>query len=510
MGGNVVVGIEGMPISTEAGPNGGFRLDNVPVGLHTLVARTHGKARLISISVEEGAETDIGTVVLVEAGQISGLVTSAVDGSPIENATVTVSEIVFSIENEMPHPVREAMTDANGSYTVSALPVGDYLVAISKNGFYTVSLVLTVEAGVTTPGDAVLSPANQTGTGSVAGTVYLTSGGKRSPLPGVLVKVMSPEEPIDIPPLPGNAVNEKGEIVSFSAGRAVLGKSVSGSRSSTFPRMPVEYYAYTNQDGKYRIDGIPAGEYTVLAMRPGMEYASQGITIVAGSTARVDFDLTMFVPKTGTIEGTVTDEETGAPISGACVYALWGDILPAQGESLGPNNPGGVLVGPASDGYVMCAITDELGHYRLELPTHVSAIGVWANGYAQREITVTVVANGTQRVDVQLKRLSEAKVSLSGHVYADEACTTPVAGAKIVAAGAVPYGVPHVDLLYEASTDQSGAYRIILPAGSYVVTASKGDMFSEPAYLDIFENTAQDFVLVRGHTEPGNPGQRSR
>src|SRR5512138_841217 len=60
-------------------------------------------------------------------GRISGIVTDS-SGAVIPNATVTVRNNATNLE-------RTAVTDGEGFYTVTNLPVGSYTVAVEQKGF---------------------------------------------------------------------------------------------------------------------------------------------------------------------------------------------------------------------------------------------------------------------------------------------------------------------------------------------------------------------------------------
>ena len=72
-----------------------------------------------------------------EPGMIAGTVTSAVDGSPIDGATVVAGDIT-------------AMTNADGNYSIT-IDAGTYSIAFSKTGFTTVTVegVVVTETGTT-------------------------------------------------------------------------------------------------------------------------------------------------------------------------------------------------------------------------------------------------------------------------------------------------------------------------------------------------------------------------
>ena len=51
------------------------------------------------------------------------------------------------------------------------------------------------------------------------------------------------------------------------------------------------YFAVTDEQGRYRIDGVPPGTYTVVAWNEAMETQSRRVTVPEGGDADVDFVL---------------------------------------------------------------------------------------------------------------------------------------------------------------------------------------------------------------------------
>ncbi len=80
-------------------------------------------------------------------GSISGRVVDA-DGVPIKSATVEVAGI-------------SVLTDEDGNYEVSDVPVGEHRITATKTGVGTLTSEVTVRDGVTTPFDIALMPANE-------------------------------------------------------------------------------------------------------------------------------------------------------------------------------------------------------------------------------------------------------------------------------------------------------------------------------------------------------------
>jgi hypothetical protein len=84
----------------------------------------------------------------------------------------------------------------------------------------------------------------------------------------------------------------------------------------------------TNRDGRYEIDNLPAGRYTIAVARPGylmLRYGQrrpreQGKTIEIRDNQRID-DVNFALPRASLITGRITDE-TGEPIPDVRVTAL--------------------------------------------------------------------------------------------------------------------------------------------------------------------------------------------
>jgi hypothetical protein len=55
--------------------------------------------------------------------------------------------------------------------------------------------------------------------------------------------------------------------------------------------LPNRAFAIADKDGRYRIPNVPAGEYKMFAWSRRSEVQSQAITVSAGSTASVDWDV---------------------------------------------------------------------------------------------------------------------------------------------------------------------------------------------------------------------------
>ncbi|MEI7834010.1 MAG: carboxypeptidase-like regulatory domain-containing protein, partial [bacterium] len=470
-----------------------FLLNNVPPGVHTLVAKTSNRASAIVVTVAEGRETNVGQVILRQSGQISGIVTVAVALTPIADARVTVTEKVLTVTNETPHPVRTAHTSNTGSYTVDGLPAGEYIVAISKDGYSTTTLDLTVAVAATTVGDAQLT-AVDVATGSVKGVVSGSSAdGTVFPLGGAFIILVPNNGPTPPPvptvPQPARALDGKRNVVS------------------QYPVDPIwkEYYSYSADDGSYQVDGVPAGVYSATAMRPGFDSVTSPVTVVAKETATLGFKLALHHIPVGTVIGTVTDATTHNPIAGVRVSAVIYHIMAAN-DAAGATTANAMPIRP--DEYNSTAITDAAGKYKLIVPTPTSALIFSADGYDIKQLPVTVVDGGSATVDAALQATvvnPHEKVILRGNVVTPKAIdmnsVLPVEGATVYVTPDWPYMSPaniRPQPVFTATTDALGNYSVEVPTDIYTVSAAKGELRSDTVRLKLYADTTQNFTMFPG------------
>lgn len=504
----IIVGVDDTNLTTTAAADGTFTINHVPPGLHTIVAKTTGGAVAVAAMVQSGVETNVGDVALQDAGQVSGLVTNSSNHAPVPNALITATGLALTnTATMMPQPVRIARTDQNGSYTLGDLPVGPYLVAVNAQGFQSASLMVTVTAGTTTSGDVSLASAPPVPHGSMSGTAFLVAAdGSKQPLDGVLVRLAPVNDPLPMRPMPAVATDSTGAHISFYPG-------IWGGGGIQ------ELYTFTDSTGAYKLDNVPAGNYTAVAVRPGLDPDSKPVTITANANSPVDFQLKTHTLATGTVQGTVTNAANSQPIAGAHVSLVFrpGPIaisLDGSGQggwaNAGLPAPGFIV----PDGLQLSVDTDAQGHYQLTAPVGQIALSVYADGFSPSVAQVVVPAGGSVTADVALSADAN-KVTLSGTVYSVDASgkRTAAAGATVLA-GWIWSGPPPPPMVAfgflppqvsTATTDAQGQYKLALRPGNYTVSAMSQAGQSPPVQLNLTQDATQDFTLSQGGGGPPPP-----
>ena len=210
--------------------------------------------------VAKGIASKATTLSLIlTTGSYVGTVTDASSGYPIWDATVTISQ-----NNTW---IATTYTGTNGSYSVAGLQPGSYDVQVSDYGYNSLSVYgVPVVAGTTTLENFALL---QT-TGALTG--HVTDSGTGYAIPGATV-----------------TVSQNGWQVAWTT---------------------------ANSNGHYWISGLDAGNYDISVTAYGYNTASVSYYVYAGQTGVVDFPMSVL---SGSLGGTITDNQTGYSVSGAAV-----------------------------------------------------------------------------------------------------------------------------------------------------------------------------------------------
>ncbi|MGB2580976.1 MAG: carboxypeptidase regulatory-like domain-containing protein, partial [Thermoplasmata archaeon] len=274
--------------NTTSGSDGSYTIDGLKGDRAysvTATAVNHDPlTRVVTLPIGLYAKLDFNLTSLM--GSISGIVLHATSLEPIEDANV-------SVRVDGPPPVTITVTtEVDGSYYVPNLPEGTYSVAVSLEGFNTSTLegVEVVSGADTTDVDVLLEEKHT----KLLGTV------------------------------------RSGTVLLVGANVSVWG---------------TEYYGLSSIEGKYEIDGIPTGIYTVEASLQGyLNVTVPGVEIAIGSELQLDFNLTGLP---GALFGIVVDAVTGDQLAGVTVV-----VLP-QRETITNTNGEFQFTGLPADEYIV-------------------------------------------------------------------------------------------------------------------------------------------------------------
>jgi hypothetical protein len=214
---------------------------------------------------------------------IAGTVTSEADGTPLPRARVVVRPVAG--------PARVVLADTRGAFKIDALPAGDYLVVALRTGY-----VLPYAVGGPVQGVAV----------------RVGNGESREGLALALQRAGT---------IPGRLLDEDGTPLSGAEVEAHSLRAVQGQPLSSTA------FARTDDRGEFRLTGLPAGQYFVVARdtafsnvadeagalryaptyHPGVlsSAEAQPVSVIAGQdSGRIEFRLQIVRPSR--ISGTIT------------------------------------------------------------------------------------------------------------------------------------------------------------------------------------------------------------
>ncbi|PFG06478.1 carboxypeptidase family protein [Bacillus sp. es.034] len=254
---------------------------------------------------------------------IRGRVTDANTGESIQSAGVIT---VISGSGII---VASTLTDQEGNYILSGLAPGDYNVIFSANGYVSQTVMITLSRGETVILNATLesNPATLTGNVREAGTL--------SPIENALIQVFAPDG-------------------------TLLGVTL------------------TDMNGNYTISGLPGGTVVTVVRATGYQTQLQSVTLTRGTTSTLNF---LLAGNPASVRGTVTDRQTGQPISQVLVQ-----IFP-----IGSRVP------------IRSTLTDPEGFYILTgLPPGTYVIRFTASGYPVEEVTIVLAEGENRLLNVQL------------------------------------------------------------------------------------------------------------
>ena len=142
--------VRGVTVTTDGGQtttdtDGSFSL-SVVVGTHTLTLRKEGyDTNTLQVNVSPGETKDVHATLSESSSTITGTVTDAKTGNPINGATIKVNG-------------EQATTDSGGSFSLS-VKAGTYTMTITQQGYKTSTNPITVDPGTTKNVPMIISSA---------------------------------------------------------------------------------------------------------------------------------------------------------------------------------------------------------------------------------------------------------------------------------------------------------------------------------------------------------------
>jgi len=415
-----------------------------PVEMKGVVVKARGTTDLLDLLL--GAQAVLRGRVLDGRGQpVTGAAVSAYLGGALDFSSgfmvaLTQNALTF------PTPTEEVKTDEQGLFQLGTLtPGASYELKTRRPGY-----AFNVQANL------VVSPEKTS---------------------GLLTIILQPAAT-----LKGRVLDEEGRPVAGAMVIALEDQGMGGfGRGGAGLGTIKKDYTRSGADGTYVLDTLnrnQAYRFGVSAAGRAPLFDSQPTTMDADQTR--DFTLM----KGGTLAGTVTDSQTGAPIEGARVVAIVGNVAmmgPRMGR--GGQGGGGGAAGADSQASTQIAVTAADGTFKLEglRPGTVAVGQVKAAGYADTTAMSFMGGTGwgeikageTLNVDVKL----DAGGSIVGKVLAvgADGSKAPVSGAQVAVltmmAGMTGYptAVSGEDGSFRVDGVRPGQVSIVASAPRYVV-----------------------------------------
>ncbi|MCL6580024.1 MAG: carboxypeptidase regulatory-like domain-containing protein [Firmicutes bacterium] len=421
---------------TTTATDGTYSFPDRPVGQYLVTASAAGYGTgAVGVVVPAQGTGRADLALRPEPAGLSGTVLAGDTGTGLAGATVRL--ILNGVL------VAESVTGPDGSYTVTGLAQGIYVVQVAHPSYQAQAVGLDLGPGQVARLDLTLVP----NPAAVMGTVGLVTaaGGVGAPEPAA------------------------GAVVTLlGTGGIILDQTL------------------TDAGGAYAFRGLAVASYTVSAVARGYGVQTKGAAPGPGETVTVDFILEALP---GRLVGRVTDALTGVPLGGAAVTVL--DSRPGGAATRVLTAPDGsyVVEGLAAGSYQV--LFSAAGHRDVLLGATVPP---GATGFLDAELEL-------------LPAGIVGMVSATGHPapvfltmsFADPAAPAPEVGAQ----AAIPVPGARVDVLLNgvvlvagAVTDMAGAYMVaglspltytlVFRAQGYA-TATRGVMLmpGETATVDV-------------------------
>ncbi|MBI5091944.1 MAG: carboxypeptidase regulatory-like domain-containing protein [Candidatus Hydrogenedentes bacterium] len=351
---------------TFSSPEGKFRLERVQVGDNTVFAQAKGYAPASApvLGVQAGQTISGLTLRLTTGASVSGVVHNAA-GKPIVGAQIYEGPAPQQFQG-YGGPAARATTNENGEFTIDSLAAQEMTLSVVHGEYSNASVTVTPVAGRDTPVDVIMNAGGTiTGTVRVAGkpTAGVQVGAYSQTNPGSYVNTQTdasgvytlaklPEGTVGVHANVGGGggsgnrgLSQQAEVAAgqttvvdfdFGGGSAVIegvitadGQPVTNAHVNVImtgsPGAQEAFNARAGSDGRYRIEGLPAGSAAVMVyameQQGGLgQQRSATVQLVSGQITRYDLDLN----SGATLSGAVTGGRTGEMV---VVLALRGEVV---------------------------------------------------------------------------------------------------------------------------------------------------------------------------------------
>ncbi|MCA0987197.1 carboxypeptidase regulatory-like domain-containing protein [Guptibacillus algicola] len=459
--------VNGILVATiTSDQNGEFLFSDIKVGqLNVKATAPDYGVSSIGVIVEPAEISTVQLSLSQITGTITGVVTDT-DGNPISNATVAVADATNT-------SVATVITNSDGTYTIPQLDPSEYTITASES-----SSGANVVSGTVIPGDESIVDITLIPLGAVVQGTILDIGGEVVVGATVELRSVSPFGPIVSTVLTDSDGNYDFGTISNGTYTIVVTATNYGSESGSVlieagvptiqqfvltpdpssvegvvttdgvaaPNTVVKllditdtsiFEVQTDADGRYLIQNINPGIYTLLVNNPDYQSEKQGFTIGAGESTTVNFDL---VPQPSEISGTVINNQTNFPVVGAIVQIFFGD-------SVQPSER---------------AVTNAAGEYTV-------------TGLAPGAYTILITSPNFDTFTAGATVRANEATTIDGFLTPDPGVVTgTVTGPEgAVAGAAVKVVAPNGSVIGSGVTDANGNCSIgNLPVGIYVVSCS--------------------------------------
>ena len=477
----------GDKVERQTGENGRVLFSSLPAG-RNWVLNVEGKGfaavEMKGVVIKAKGTTDLNDLLLGAQAVLHGRVLDG-RGQPIPGAAVSAyvggafdmssGFIVGMTQSALtfPTPTEEVKTDERGQFLLATLtPGASYELKTKRSGY-----AFSVQTNL------IVSPEKTS---------------------GQLTIILQPAAT-----LKGKVVDEEGRPVADAAVIALEDQGMGGfGRGGAGIGTIKKDYTRSKADGTYVLDTLnrnQAYRFGVSAAGRAPLFDSQP-TMMDGDQTR-DFTLV----KGGSLTGTVTDAQTGAPIAGARVVAIVGNMA-MMGPRMGRGGSGGGGAGAAppadSAASTQIALSGPDGVFKLDglRPGSVAVGQVKAAGYADKTDTSfmggtgwgEVKAGETLTVDVKL----DAGGSVIGKVISvgPDGTRTPVSGAQVAIMTMMsgmtgyPTAVSGEDGSFRVDGVRPGKASIVASAPRYVVP-NPTDEASQVTMPDVGGIVEKDVIL---------------